>query len=360
MESFFEKKLIESAAEFVKKERVEKAENIRPAEIENADESTKKIFDIQKEKQRIMDELYGKMQRIRRGKKIETAGQKTTAEFDKENNLFVLKQGGKEPQIATLGDLITDASWGKEYEISESAPLEIKEAYYNKAASIKVSELFDKQITVNKLSSDSVDHGKKMAYTAIQEKSEKGIEKSAGLIFEKVLKNLLLQLQYDIPDWEIKVERADAAKDVEYKIDFIIKVANKRRGAKIQEENEKDIDSPLVLGIQFTIIPSSAGRYKHKEWQTQQARRYLQELKIDDLILISLPTDNREIKKKYKTWVELGEPVGGPERLYDTNTKITILKAVLQKMGIDDIIETQEEKLKEYYNSKLAPVTENQ
>ena len=359
MEFFLNKKLTESAAESVKKERENLTENSRPEEIEKADKTTQKIFDIQKEKQKIIDETSEKMHKIRRGEYTpnKESGQTSFAKFNEEKGAFTIEKEGKEPQTATLGDLITDAFWGKEYELNESTPLEIKEKYYQKVTSIKTSNLFDEQLVLNKLSNDWLGNGKRMAYGAIQEMNEQKMEHSAGLVFEKILKSILTQLQYDIPDWDIKIEKADVVKDVEYKIDFIIKVANRKRGAKIEEKN--GIDNPLTLGIQFTLISPSDEKYKDKVWQTEKAKQHLREMKIDDLILISLPTDNREIINKYKTWKELGKPVGGPERLYDTNTKIAILKTVLEKMGLDEVLKDQEEKLKDYYNSKLAPAAEN-
>lgn len=328
--------------------------SVESEEVEKSKNSTRNFFDIQKEKQKIIDETSEKMHKIRLGENPKEKEGEILAQYDKEKRIFIIKIEGKEPQIATLGDLITDAFWGKLYKIDASAPLETKEAYYQKTTSLRVSKLFDEQLIIDKLSNDQLGAGKRTAYEAIQEMNEKKLEHSAGLIFEKILKSMLMQLQCDIPEWNIKIERADVVKDVEYKIDFIIKVANRKRGAKIQEKTE--INNPLVLGIQFTLISPSDEKYKDKIWQNEKAKQHLQKMKIDDLILISLPTDNREIINKYKTWKELGKPVGGPERLYDTNTKIAILKAVLQKMGILDLIEGKEEKIKEYYNSKLAPV----
>lgn len=359
MEFFLNKRTIELAAEDKKKEEINGKKIPYPKEISKAGESAEKIFDIQKEKQEVIDKFNEKMHEIRQGKNAsekESNGKNSFAKFNGENGNFIVEKEGKDPQIATLGDLITDSSWGEDYELDDSAPLETKEKYYQKSTSIKASSLYDKQLIINRLSNDWLGEGKRTAYESIQKMGEREFEHSAGLIFEKMLKNMLLQLQYDIPDWNIKIERADVIKDVEYKIDFIIKVENRRRGARIEETGKKETENPLVLGIQFTLISPFEEKYKDKVWQTEKAKQHLSKMKIDDLVLISLPTDNREIINKYKTWKELGRPVGGPERLYDTHTKIAILKAVLQKMGIDDVLENQEEKLKEYYNSKLAPI----
>lgn len=345
MKEFPSKEQIETIPEAAKKEEIPIEKTGEPPEI----------LDIKKERRQLSGKLREQLAQTEKGEKIFEQG-KPVARYDENKKMFIVEQSGKKPQVATFGDLITDASWGLEYNLDKSAPKEIKRAYIIESVKQKLADLYDRQLIIEQIEKKEVHHYKKEVYQRIQERTEKEFEHSAGLLFEKILKNLLRQVQQDLPDLGIKIKDANVMKDVEYKIDFIIQVKKHQRGAEIEEIDPEKITKPAVLGIQFTLIRPSEPDFEKKLRQCQIAKKHLDELKIDDLILISLPTSKSEVVYKYRAWKELGKPVGGPEKLYDTSTKIIILKKVLQKMGIDDLLENQETRLKEYYDSKLKQI----
>lgn len=204
---------------------------------------------------------------------------------------------------------------------------------------------------------------KRHAYKEVRNLTEEKFGKHAGLIFERMIKNIFLQIMFDKSELGIKIEDVNVIEDVEGKIDFVIKFKKRTRGAAIEEKEGNLTEGKKVLGIQFTILSEDSpyyqmrGKFKNKIEQIRRVKESgmpISHTWLDDIILISVPVSVKEIIRRYQQWKQLGKPPGGPEALWDINTRISFIKAVLQKMGVNDLLREKEDELFQYYNSRLA------
>lgn len=285
----------------------------------------------------------------------------TTLNITPQKNIFYIDNQG-ELDTATLGELITDASYGIEYNLEvDKLPRQMIKQYVVAKIKIKLRNLFDQQLlwqaesqAKQQRQSRRVGILKKVIKQRAPDKYEKTFGHSAGLIFEKNIINLLKQLEYDLPQLNIKIEEVDIIKDMDEKIDFIITLKNipHHRAVNVEEDAKSTaVIDKKTFGIQFTINPYAL-EHKARQIKEIKQRGITAKEKIDDLLLIRIPAGCREIISHYRTWQRNGKPPGGPEKLFEPQTKINFLKELLKNIGQVDIIEQHINELTNYYHQK--------
>jgi len=270
------------------------------------------IFNLQRRKQEIINELKKNISRLDGGNNEKN--QETARE------IFLNKEGSLQDnngEVISLGELITDGEWDIDYSLnSETVPRQIRKRYLIERAKIKLQNLLDDQIAINERDSENVDIMKRDAYKRSYEDKHLGVEK-AGLLAEKMVRNLLKKIIIDLgADFEL--EKADLYQDVNQKIDFIIKRKSRGRGVRIEESMEN-------LGIQFTINTREDIK-RHKEKQIERSKKeLLPEDHIKDIVLVSVPIN--DINNKYNEW-KMDKRPGGPDKLWSIADKKRIFEEI--------------------------------
>lgn len=284
-----------------------------------------KVFDLQKEKQQIMAELKTALANLDNSEKNESESTGRRISRTPGGQYLCFKNDRDKKKI-TLGDIMTDGEWGIDYQLDPTTiSRDIRKEYLVTRAKIKLRELLNQQILINESTSGLVDEKKQTTYERILQEKASGdiLEKHAGLVAEKMVKNFFKRITYNhAVDFEI-IE-TDIQSDVSRKIDFIIrrKHLDKNRGVKTATHHEHD-----QIGIQFTINDQPE-TIEHKHKQIQRAKKNLSDGTdpVDDIILISLPLEN--ITTKYQEWQKT-KFSGGPEKLWDAEEKKLIFATVM-------------------------------
>ncbi len=327
----------------------------------NQTKNDREIFELQKRKQIILNEMHQALKKVDNKEGIITANGEINREtkYDAQKNIFYVDNNGT-LEKATLGDLITDASYGIEYNFNVAeVPRAVIKKYCLGKARAKISNLFDLQLLnqAEKQKKYKGDYRRADMFARVKTEIasgayEKKFETSAGLIFEKNIINLIKQLEYDLPQLEIKVEEVDIIKDMDKKIDFIITVKNipHHRAVRV-DETKTENENRKRFGIQFTLNPTATA---HKIDQINRSKRYgvTTTEKIDDLLLITVPVASKEIISNYQQWKNNDKKSGGPEGLFSSQIKIHFLKELLNKIGHNNIIEVYQDELEKYYKQK--------
>ena len=325
----------------------------------------KEIFDVQITKQKVMKKLKESIKKIESGRNIAPAENAKKVLYNENTNCFEYSMHGQNACV-TFGDIVSDLKWGVEYDLGENCPKIIQKQLLLEKAKSEIFSLYDKQLMQIQMSDPSVNEKVKLTYDLrlSPEKELAFFEKASGSIFEKMVKNLLNQITIDLPDLGIVVEDVNSLQDVEGKIDFILKFKKNVRAGVIEEIKPpipEDQNAKSVMGIQFTMVSGDGNseqrkKFNYKMDQIEKAKKeglYTFKSKIDDLVLISVPVSSKEVIKKYNDWKALGKPPGGPESMFDINTRIEFLKTLLNGMGGGNIIEEKKKELVEYYNKKI-------
>ncbi len=246
--------------------------------------------------------------------------------------------------IVSESDLIADMEWGHYYDLNHDV---VSQAHRNKyngfrkkylatAYDKKIEELKNERILIQRLKLDHVDMKNSVIgeiYKDLLENMKSGNERSeqAGFLLETMITSLLIKISYDFSEkYDIEVEHATVEDDVEYKIDLIVKFKNKNRALEVDGES-------ATKGIQLTLVKPGSEKYDIKKDQIYKANsRRNKKDKIDDLVLISVDLENREISKAYDEWKKRGEPAGGPEKFFKTDLIVNkILKGIFQETELD-------------------------
>ncbi|PIR06795.1 MAG: hypothetical protein COV55_02385 [Candidatus Komeilibacteria bacterium CG11_big_fil_rev_8_21_14_0_20_36_20] len=354
--------ILDNNQELINQARKVVKENYKP-ELEDPKGSQGEIFNLQVEKQKIMQALHSDLEKIEQGSDLlEGQGEiNRDVIYDKNKKIFYIDNNQK-LEVATFGDLITDVSHGIEYNLNTGdIPRAILKKYATERAKSHIRKLFDIQLLIQaEAQHKKLGHSRKSEILSqVKEKHKTGIdnfENRAGLIFERDIINMLKQLQVDLPNLGIEIEDVNVIQDMDQKVDFIIKVKQHHRAVQVEESEESLQDGHnKVFGIQFTLNPE-ATQHKMKQIEESIRRGVKQEIHIDDLLLITIPVSSNEIVRNYQNWQQLGKPTGGPERFYDINTKIEILGQLLEGIKANNIIDANKKNIARYYDSKLELV----
>lgn len=298
-------------------------------------QAKRRIFNLELAKQRL--EIEQAQSLAEGGVKLKV--DKRSLDYDKQTQDFDFPTEKGFTQKVSKGDLLTDISWGLYYELGADVPKEFKEQYIKSVYDQQIRELFDKQLIIQRteLERNEIDEWLYDTYKKVESVIEKGGEESAGLLFEKMIKNILSKVAIDLKKYGLKIEQANVIEDVEEKIDFIIK-HKKNRGVGV-ENVEQALGEEETLGIQFTLKSAKTEDFAKKQRQVARALKKLHE--VDDLVLISVPVEHDVIFGNYKKWQKHDKLPGGPENCFEATVIVNFIKEILKNTelaGNEDFI----------------------
>jgi len=286
----------------------------------------RRIFDLEIAKQRLELE---KAQALAEGG-IKLKVDKRQLDYDKYSQTFDYPTEKGFTQKVSQGDLMTDINWGLYYELAEEVPTEFKNDYIEAVYQAEITKLHDQQLIIQRteLEKEQIDEFLAETYRKVGAAIEKGGEESAGLLFEKMIKNILSKISFDLKKYGLKIEEPldRVIGDVEGKIDFIIK-HKKNRAVNFEETAEAKGDEE-TLNIQFTLKGYNTEEFEKK--QRQVARVLKKNHDINDLILISVPVEHDVIFGNYKKWQRHDKLPGGPENCFDAKVIVNFIKEILK------------------------------
>jgi len=309
----------------------------------NSVESQRKVFEIQKRKQAIMEELR---RRLRMIDKLGTRefipyqerrrASREVAMFDGKLRALV---NGRWQQL-TLGELLTDGDWDIDYILDErTVPREIHKRFAIESAKRILQEMLDHQIIIDETTSQRTDEFKKEAYKAIEDENlSKAVEyRRHGAVAEVMFQNLLKKISIDTgADFEII--QADVYQDVHQKIDFIIRRKAHGRGVKIETTEKQETSATQEhIGIQLTLMQDPE-TLRRKERQLATAKKQMRDGKINDIILVTVQSVS--IGRLLRGWTGKGRPAGGPDKLLDRPARTELLRSLLKDIFTPEEIET--------------------
>src|SRR3989338_4088043 len=252
-----------------------------------------KVFEIQKEKQRIMERLHENLRCLDdenctperpEGSRLVT--------FDEKENKFLVEMPNGSQETATLGDILTDGDWGLVYYLDpQSVSRMAQKKFFVESAKRELRDLLDEQLAVGR----SIGREGSGMRGIVQKRRiielglvnlsvlKKGtLRVLKGFIAEVVVRNFFQQLYINglIP---FRVVESDVYQDAVEKIDFIIHIEKHRRGVEVEAD-----DKVFDIGVQFTI-----GKTGGKNSQINKVRGELIESGVvDDIILVRFPIEN--------------------------------------------------------------------
>jgi|GEM_PF-1898481 len=314
----------------------------------SGDSPKRRIFDLELAKQRLLMQLE-------EGENLPANLETRNINYGAEGEFFTMRHLEKNYQIkASLGDLISDINWGIYYQLADNVPAEMRKKYSEAVYQAQVSQLYDQQLLIQrtKLEKDQLDDFYLATYEKVQADMAKGGGESAGLLFEKMIHNLLAKISVDLQKWGIKIEQATVIEDVEEKIDFIIHLPKKKRGVGFEDipaSAEALAGEEKTLGIQFTLKSAKSEDFRKK--QRQIARSLKKKTEVDDLILVSVPVSHDQIFSKYKKWQYQDKLPGGPENMFKPAEIVEFVKQILQNTGLTENEEFLKD-IEDYFNKK--------
>lgn len=252
----------------------------------NSSEVQRKIYDLQKEKQKIMERLKSDLACLDNPEcDFERQEGERQTGFDSETKTFDYYDDLSQDQTATFGEILTDMDLGVNYHLDKkSVPRTMLKKYLIERAKKELFRVLNLQIIeggdkVNPMAALRWKY--KTPYSKIQNLK---IEHQAtrGFIAEVLVENFLKQLSID-NDLPFEIKEADVSQDVEQKIDFIICRKEKQRGVGAEADEAKK-----SIGIQFTVLKR---KRSHKIKQVDEAKKALiaEGGHIQDIILVSVP-----------------------------------------------------------------------
>jgi len=302
-------------------------------ERSSAPRDQRRIFRIQQEKQRVMEQLKKQLANLDDPEARAELQMDDRYVMSRDGKLYSMSEPSGETEVS-YGELLTDGDWGINYGLDpNTVPRTIHKRYLVEGAKRQLRNFLDEQIIVDETSSRGTDYKKKHAYHKLAEERESGHEQM-GHVAEKMVRNFLEKIVYDYPEVNFEVERADVFQDVEQKIDFIIHRRPRKRGVKVEVD-----EKPGDQGIQFTTNRSDEN-INRKRAQLENARRKLSEQdQIDDIVLVSVPL--YKFGGVYDEWKDKKKPAGGPDKLWQEDVKkeifFNVMKGLLseQEIGIE-------------------------
>jgi len=308
----------------------------------NSVETQKNVFELQKRKQAIMEELHSRLRAIDHlgAADFEPYKERTGKSRDVGiiNGQLQVLENGKWNKIS-LGELLTDGDWGIDYLLDDrTIPRDIHKRFVVEEAKRKLQDLLDRQIVIDEISSSRIDESKRAAYTGMaEEKLDRKIKDwRTGQFAELLVQNLLKRMSIDM-EAVFEILPADAYQDVNEKVDFIVRRKTRDRGVRVETHEKSRITSDKKIGIQFTINMDPAV-LKRKEEQVKKARRRMHDTELTDILLVSMPADN--IRQLLKTWGKKNEPHGGPISFLDRQSQRNIIGNILKHIFDGDEILT--------------------
>jgi hypothetical protein len=293
-----------------------------------------KIFDLQKEKQNVMDWLKDELKKLDvKDNLVELRPGSRWVVYPNKDRQLVWRSGDKETVI-TLGDLIADLDWQVSYSLDpETVPRDIRKQYLVATAKRRLKDLLDEQIMRQEIASEQ-DDDKWLAYKNMLQ--DKDIEKP-GIVAEKMLRNFMTKLAMNY-GLDFNIVEADAFQDVEQKIDFVIEVPRHQRGVRVDKTGGKN----LAFGIQFTTDTSWEAHIR-KNRQLGKARTKNRQENIDDMVLVEIDLQV-VVKDALDQWKKEQNP-GGPDQNLPLKIKREIFFKLLKGIYSETEIQTMWQKV---------------
>ncbi|MCX6738986.1 MAG: hypothetical protein NT098_02945 [Candidatus Parcubacteria bacterium] len=285
-------------------------------------ETSKEVIALQLKKHKVMEELHEKIQALEKGEAVSgfTEGEPRSVEWNKAGHraMVALPSGKRAP--ATVGELVTDGEWGIAYVLGKDIPKDIKKRFVVAEARRKILAFSDEQIIETERVKKTTREGGDISpsYRNIFEDVDK--EKKTGFIAEKLVKTFF---QKNIIDHglNLRMEEVDVQRDIDQKIDFILRLPHQTRGVGAESSRHKE-----DIGIQLTI-DDTARAQERKNRQILEAKKHLGE-DVDDIVLVTLPLT--ELSLLLHQWKKDEMRPGGPIKRWDDPKKEQIFRGVLQ------------------------------
>lgn len=317
-------------------------------------EATERISEegatLEEEKQALIQAALEAIDSYVAGADIDLPEEGRAVQYDSDTKqMFLYGNKGKKMPM-TLGEVLSGASWGAEYKFFGENKNDISIAYLLLRKIFQVKNIRDEQVAlVESLNWYNQGWGtvgtKAEAYEAILKQAKDKVENApVGVLAERITFSFLRRMSIDYPELDFEVVEVDPRVDVNFKIDFILKLDERTL-------SDEDIleDKTGKLGVQVTISTDEV-TLKQKRVQVKSVKKHpalKEKMKLDDIILVTTPL--KDADKLVLEWQKSkGKVPGGPDSLLPQEREEQIFRALFEKVydqdKVDDMWETVLEK----------------
>ncbi|MDO8669540.1 MAG: hypothetical protein Q7K65_04570 [Candidatus Buchananbacteria bacterium] len=296
----------------------------------------KRVFDIQKRKQEAVKWLEEERQRLNDPEYRPNKPAGSRGVLLEDGQYFVISDGKRNP--ITWGEIITDYELGIKYYLDpDSVPKALRKKYAFEEVKRELNDLLDEQIYLDEQSRGiaGISHPTHFKQLII-ERGVKDKRVEEGFVAEIMVSNFLEKLLID-SGVDFELVRTDVYEDIVHKIDFAIRRKKHYRGIKIEDQQDEENSEKSKLGIQFTITSQSLNLAKKKKQIAQVKATMAEEIELDDIVLVNIKL--KELGEIYNQWHNSGRSSGGPDKLWDMETKKEIAQGVFQGLMTQEEIE---------------------
>ena len=287
-------------------------------------QSQEQIVELQRRKQRVMRWLKRELAVLDDPDgKPEHSSNAITVE--QEGDVFYYNDNraskGQQRKGMTLGDLLTDGDWGNVYFLNPATvSYSVRKQFLIEEAKRRIWELFDKQVFIEEETSERTPDRPKEILGKMRQERESGVEKS-GHILERIVRNYFrkMAINHELP---FEVMPADTHQDVRQAIDFILHRDMRHRGVGVNEEDRADIGIQLTSNVDPEVLAKKHNVISHA------LRRMDERDPVADIVLVAMPF-KESAGRLLSRWKNEGRPPGGPDRYWDSDTKIELFYKVL-------------------------------
>lgn len=302
-------------------ENIEDAQKEKRALVQEFREWRKKFWDAHGEHASERADSFKRIEAFEQGAAGRTLRMRADGTYE-----AVLKGG--DTVTLTKGEAFAASEWGIWWKFDDSVPREQQLALMGSQVRNRIAERYDDQLIIFGMHDSLNDDRKRDAYARMGSSQQDLVKMPDGILAEKMLVSFLTKQMHD-GDLKFTVERADAHDDIEYKIDFVVTVSDRRRGVHVHEPEHR-------IGIQFTL---NKGAIERKQEQVAKAGKRLSETDVDELVLVTMPIN--DIRQNFERW-RYDEHGGkknekrldprGPDQFWSPETKEAILNALVRTM----------------------------
>jgi len=291
------------------------------------------VIKEQKEKRFIIDELHEKFRAIDNGESVTGFNERKTRTVrdwntEQERGYLTSRSGKTFP--VTIGDLLSDGSWGISYKLEADIPRDIKKRFVVAEAKRCISEILTDQMIWRK--KPSINNEK---YHNNNPRIQNTLVFSAGSeghIAEKFVENFFQKLSEDA-HLPFKVDLGDFHEDRERATDIMFHLLDD----KVKGVDKKD--------VRVQLTTNSRERDINKKRQQIEKIKKEGNLDVDDFVLVAL-SFKKYCFDIYEQWKNAGMLPGGPTKLWDMKTKEMVFRGVLKDILPEEKINEMWEKVK--------------